>query len=89
MKQMTPQELKDIGEKLYGYGWQTQLSKELGVCTQTVRKWISGKHKIPNSAAAAIKCFADLKILKSSKDYESVAKKILAKQAEEYKRERS
>jgi DNA-binding transcriptional regulator YdaS (Cro superfamily) len=54
---VTPAELKEIGERLYGYGWQTRLAERLGVDGSTVRRWVSGKSPIPGPAAAAIRCF--------------------------------
>lgn len=58
---MTPKELKKIGVKLYGYGWQTRLAEDLGVDGSTVRRWISGVVPIPNPVVIAIKCLASHK----------------------------
>ena len=53
--QMTPEELREAGERLYGtWGWQTKLAKELHVDGSTVRRWLSGKVPIPGLAAVAI-----------------------------------
>lgn len=54
---MNPKQLKDAGEKLYGYGWQTKLAKDLNVDGSTVRRWVSGAVPIPGPVAAAVKCF--------------------------------
>lgn len=54
---MTPAELKEAGEKLYGYGWQTRFAEDLDVDGSTVRRWVSGAVPIPGPAAAAIRCF--------------------------------
>ncbi|MGB3215299.1 MAG: transcriptional regulator [Alphaproteobacteria bacterium] len=53
--QMTPEELREAGERLYGaWGWQTKLAKELHVDGSTVRRWLSGKVPIPGLASVAI-----------------------------------
>ncbi len=43
---MTPAELRQIGEKLYGPRWQTKLARALPVSIRTVRYWLSGKRRI-------------------------------------------
>lgn len=55
---MTAAELKEVGPRLYGYGWQTRLAEALDVEGSTVRRWVSGAIKVPGPAAAAIRCFA-------------------------------
>ena len=60
---MTPKELKEIGARLYGFGWQTRLSEALGVEGSTVRRWVSGAVPMPGPAVAAIRCFAREKCL--------------------------
>lgn len=60
--QMTPEELREAGERLYGtWGWQTKLAKELHVDGSTVRRWLSGKVPIPGLAAVAIGLLVRLK----------------------------
>lgn len=45
---MTPQELKEIGEKVYnGYGWQVRFAKAVDVTPQTVNNWVAGRTEIP------------------------------------------
>lgn len=56
---MTAAELKKIGKKLYGYGWQTRLAEALEVDGSTVRRWVSGVVPIPGPVAAAIRCFVE------------------------------
>ncbi len=52
---MTPDELKIIGEKLFGsWGWQTKLAKALRVDGSTVRRWISGTTTIPGPVTVAL-----------------------------------
>lgn len=53
---MTPDELKDAGTRLYGWGWQTALAKALKVDASTVRRWVSGAVAVPGPADAAIRC---------------------------------
>jgi DNA invertase Pin-like site-specific DNA recombinase len=43
---MTPAELREIGERLYGRRWQTKLARRLKVDPRTVRRWLSGDRKI-------------------------------------------
>lgn len=51
---MAPEDLKIIGDRLYGYGWQTRLAEALGVDSRTVRRWVSGARKIPGPVAVAV-----------------------------------
>jgi hypothetical protein len=43
---MTPEELRSIGERLYGPRWQTSLARALPVNPRTIRSWLSGKRKM-------------------------------------------
>ncbi len=52
---MTPAELREIGESLYGKRWQTKLAKTLPVTPRSVRYWLSGKHQIKPVIAERIK----------------------------------
>lgn len=47
---MTPAELIAIGNALWGTGWRRRMPEELGVTRQTVWKWETGKHPIPEIA---------------------------------------
>jgi hypothetical protein len=52
---MTPEQLRDIGERLYGnWGWQTRMAETLKVDGSTVRRWLSGKVVIPGPAEVAL-----------------------------------
>lgn len=43
---MTSDELRTIGETLYGPWWQTRLARALGVAPRTVRCWMGhGRHR--------------------------------------------
>jgi len=54
---MSPEELKESGKKLYGYGWRRRMAAALSVDESTVRRWSSGTIPVPGPAAAAIRCF--------------------------------
>ena len=52
---MTPEQLREIGEQLYGnWGWQTKMANALKVDGSTVRRWLSGKTTIPGPAEVAL-----------------------------------
>jgi hypothetical protein len=46
VKPMTPAQLTEAGEALFGHQWQTQLSRELGVSDRQVRRMLSGERAI-------------------------------------------
>lgn len=43
---------EEEGKEVYGYGWQTKLSKNLGVNRGTVAKWAQGKLDVPQYVVA-------------------------------------
>lgn len=43
---MTPAELREIGEKLFGPRWQMPLARALPVSTRSIRHWLSGKRQM-------------------------------------------
>ncbi len=43
---MTPAELREIGEALYGPCWQTNLARALPVNVRSVRRWLTGERNI-------------------------------------------
>jgi hypothetical protein len=55
---MTPKELREIGENLFGPRWQTPLARALPVTPRSVRYWLSGKHPIREVIAARIRSLA-------------------------------
>lgn len=52
--ELTPAELRMAGEGLYGEHWQTPLSRELGIATRMMRRWLSGKLAIPPHTGATV-----------------------------------
>lgn len=68
---MTPDQLKIIGEELYGkWGWQTKLAKSLRVDGSTVRRWVSGNAAIPGPAEVA------LELLLREKEYNKAKEEV-------------
>lgn len=43
---MTPAELREIGERLFGPSWQSSLARALPVNPRTVRRWLNGNRSI-------------------------------------------
>jgi len=43
---MTPDELAEIGQRLYGKRWQTALARRIKVDARTVRRWLKGDREI-------------------------------------------
>jgi|TARA_R110000824_G_scaffold82503_4_gene206821 hypothetical protein len=46
---MTREQLKAVGEALYGPRWQSELSRDLTVAVRTVQRWDAGQRGIPAS----------------------------------------
>ncbi|MEB6639035.1 helix-turn-helix domain-containing protein [Acinetobacter baumannii] len=51
---MTPEELIQAGEILYGAQWQTELARAIDVDPRRVRQWINGERPIPTSLRSEI-----------------------------------
>ncbi|MBF6850109.1 helix-turn-helix domain-containing protein [Acinetobacter baumannii] len=51
---MTPEELRQAGEILYGTHWQSELARAIGVDPRRVRQWINGERPIPTSLRSEI-----------------------------------
>jgi len=51
---MTANELHEIGEKTYGWGWQTRLAKELGMSLRQVQRYAAGETPVPAPTARLI-----------------------------------
>jgi hypothetical protein len=52
---MTPAELREIGEKLFGSMWQTKLARAMPVNPRTVRRWLAGERKIHPAMAERVR----------------------------------
>src|SRR3546814_15324253 len=53
---MTADQLREFCTRLYGAGrWQTALSRELRVNDRTVRRWASGRARIPPPVEPCVK----------------------------------
>jgi hypothetical protein len=52
---MTPDELRSIGEKLYGKRWQTKMAKALPISTRMIRYWLKSTYRINERTARQIK----------------------------------
>jgi hypothetical protein len=65
--------LNKIGPVLYGYGWQTELAKEMGVTDRSMRRWIAGVHEIPEDANKKLRALIDARIAELQK-----ARRLLA-----------
>jgi DNA-binding transcriptional regulator YdaS (Cro superfamily) len=52
---VTSDELRQAGRKLFGDRWQTAMARRLRVDPSTVRRWVSGKVRVPNTAEEALK----------------------------------
>jgi DNA-binding XRE family transcriptional regulator len=51
---LSPPDLADIGQLLYGNLWKTELARQLGVSRQTVIRWAGGTRPVPEDIAADI-----------------------------------
>jgi hypothetical protein len=49
---MTPAELGDIGERIFGATFHRRLAQALGVDFRTFRRWMIARAPIPDGAAA-------------------------------------
>jgi len=55
---MTTNELRHIGQKVYGEYWRNELAKALGVSRVTVWRWLTKRTNISKPAAMAIRSLA-------------------------------
>jgi hypothetical protein len=46
---ITQDNLRAVGEALYGPRWQSELSRDLNVAVRTVQRWDAGERGIPAS----------------------------------------
>ena len=60
---MSPDELRAIGERLWGrWGWQTRMAEALLVDGSTVRRWLSGATTIPGPAEVALELMVEMSV---------------------------
>lgn len=52
---MTPVELREIGERLYGPKWQARMARALPVSPRTIRYWLAEERAIRPVIAARIR----------------------------------
>ncbi|ATI40423.1 transcriptional regulator [Acinetobacter baumannii] len=62
---MTPEELRQAGEILYGTHWQSELARAIGVDPRRVRQSINGERPIPTSLRSEIILLLKEKSIKS------------------------
>jgi hypothetical protein len=60
---MTPRQLKNLGELLYGRRWKTYLADDLGVDRRTVMCWVQKEWTMPAARARAIVGLASRRIV--------------------------
>jgi hypothetical protein len=65
--------LTRIGPVIYGFGWQTQLAKDLGWSARSMRRWLAGDHSLPDATADMLRRRIDKRIAELEK-----ARKLLA-----------
>lgn len=51
---VTPNDLRQVGEALYGERWQTPLAADLDVSDRTVRRWLDGSRAMPAALPAEL-----------------------------------
>ncbi len=56
---MTPDELRQIGEAMHGYGWQTALARLLKIESRAIRFYLSGGRRIPEPTAILLRILAE------------------------------
>ena len=58
---MSPSELIEAGERLYGSKWRKPLAEALGVDISTLRRWTTADRTMPKVAAMAVKLMLERK----------------------------
>lgn len=56
---MDVEDFKRLGEDLFGNGWQTRLSRALGVDASSVRRWVGSAVPVPPTVSAFLLMMAD------------------------------
>lgn len=52
---MTPEQLIEIGEAIYGKNWKSPMAKDLSVKYRTVLRWANGTFSVPEDIEARLK----------------------------------
>ena len=55
---MTPDDLRTLGEAMYGPRWQSQVARDVGVQFRTVARWAVGDTKISPEKAGLLRSIA-------------------------------
>lgn len=66
--------LRMIGQALYGQQWKSDLARDLGVADRTVRRWLAGESEMPAGAQDELRQLC----LKRSAELAALAAKIEA-----------
>jgi hypothetical protein len=74
---VTPELLRQVGEALYGDGWQAQLSREADIAERTIRRWLSGAMVIPAGVVESLYAV----VVERRDAYEGLAREIEAVRA--------
>lgn len=61
---MTPSDLRDAGQALYGLHWHSQIAADLGVTARTVQRWDTGERRIPSDLQAKLSALIQARIRK-------------------------
>jgi hypothetical protein len=57
---MNATELRELGEKTYGWGWQTRLAREIGMSLRQVQRYAAGETPVPAPTAKLIRILTAL-----------------------------
>ena len=58
---MTATELRELGKKAYGWGWQTRLARELGMSVRQVQRYAAGTTPVPAPTARLIEIICHIR----------------------------
>jgi hypothetical protein len=56
--QVTPSDLTNIGQLLYGDQWKAELARHLGVSRMAVIRWANGTHRVPEVVSVKLRLLA-------------------------------
>jgi hypothetical protein len=52
---MTPKQLAEVGEALYGPHWQSFLARDLGIDPRSMRRYVAGDRQVPPEMPAQLR----------------------------------